>query len=98
MTILTVTSKGQVTLRKEVLDHLGVKPGEKIAVDLLPDGKAVIGADRKSNSIENLFGFLKGKARRRFRSKRSMRSSRRLGCAVDEDYGGHERSAPRDPG
>jgi antitoxin PrlF len=59
MTILTVTSKGQVTLRKDVLDHLGVRPGEKIAVDLLPDGKASIRADRKSNSIENLFGFLK---------------------------------------
>jgi antitoxin PrlF len=59
MTTLTITSKGQVTLRREVLDHLGVRPGEKIAVDLLPDGKAVIGADRKSNSIENLFGFLK---------------------------------------
>ena len=59
MTTLTITSKGQVTLRREVLDHLGVRPGEKVPVDLLPDGKAVIGADRKSNSIENLFGFLK---------------------------------------
>ena len=59
MTTLTVTSKGQVTLRKELLDHLGVQPGDKIAVDLLPDGQASIRADRKSNSIENLFGFLK---------------------------------------
>jgi bifunctional DNA-binding transcriptional regulator/antitoxin component of YhaV-PrlF toxin-antitoxin module len=39
MTVLTVTSKGQVTLKRDVLRHLGVKPGEKIEVDLLPDGK-----------------------------------------------------------
>ncbi|CBS89324.1 protein of unknown function (plasmid) [Azospirillum lipoferum 4B] len=27
---LTVTAKGQVTLRQAVLDHLGVKPGERV--------------------------------------------------------------------
>ena len=30
MATMTVTSKGQVTLRKDVLRHLGIKPGEKI--------------------------------------------------------------------
>lgn len=35
--ILTVTARGQLTLRKEVLQHLGVKPGDKIELDLLPD-------------------------------------------------------------
>ncbi|EQD25941.1 transcriptional regulator, AbrB, partial [mine drainage metagenome] len=29
--------RGQVTFRKEVLQHLGIKPGEKIELDLLPD-------------------------------------------------------------
>ena len=33
MGTLTVTAKGQVTLRKEILKHLGVRPGEKFAVD-----------------------------------------------------------------
>lgn len=37
-------AKGQVTLRKEVLQHLGVKPGDKIAVDVLRDGKARLSA------------------------------------------------------
>ena len=32
-TTLTVTAKGQITLRKEVLRHLGIGPGDKIAVD-----------------------------------------------------------------
>ena len=35
MSTLTVTAKGQVTLRKDVLEHLGVHPGEKITVSKL---------------------------------------------------------------
>ena len=43
MTItLTVTAKGQITLRKEVLKHLGVQPGDKLNVDLLKDGRMQI--------------------------------------------------------
>ena len=53
---LTVTAKGQVTLRKDVLRHLGVKPGEKVEVDLLPDGQAKLRAAKKTGSIENFFG------------------------------------------
>ena len=34
---LTVTAKGQVAPRKAVLDHLGVKPEQKIAVSLLSE-------------------------------------------------------------
>ena len=36
---LTVTAKGQVTLRKSVLRHLGVKPGDKIEIALLAGGR-----------------------------------------------------------
>jgi antitoxin PrlF len=36
-TTLTVTSKGQVTLRKDMLRHLGVAPGQKIDIEMLPD-------------------------------------------------------------
>ena len=36
---LTVTAKGQVTLRQAVLDHLGVRPGDKVGISLLPDGR-----------------------------------------------------------
>jgi bifunctional DNA-binding transcriptional regulator/antitoxin component of YhaV-PrlF toxin-antitoxin module len=37
MTTLTVTTKGQVTFKKDVLRHLGIKPGEKIARALVRD-------------------------------------------------------------
>jgi hypothetical protein len=39
MRTLTVAANGQVTLRKDLLEHLGVRPGEKITVDKLPDGR-----------------------------------------------------------
>jgi antitoxin PrlF len=59
MTVLTVTSKGQVTLKRNILKHLGVKPGDKIAVDVMPGGKASLSAVKSGNSISDLFGLLK---------------------------------------
>lgn len=41
MTTLSVTVRGQVTFRKEVLRHLGVEPGGKIELELLPDGRGL---------------------------------------------------------
>ena len=32
MAILTLTARGQVTFRKKVLKHLGMKPGDQIEV------------------------------------------------------------------
>lgn len=61
MSTLTVTAKGQVTLRKDLLKHLGVHPGERIAVDKLPDGRIVIKAARPTGKISDAFGFLKRK-------------------------------------
>jgi antitoxin PrlF len=37
-THLTVSAKGQVTLKKSVLAHLGVQPGQKLVVDLRANG------------------------------------------------------------
>ncbi len=57
-TFLTVTAKGQVTLRKELLEHLGVAPGEKIAVDLLPTGRAAIRSAQPPGVINAFIGCL----------------------------------------
>jgi AbrB family looped-hinge helix DNA binding protein len=59
MSTLTVTTKGQVTLRKDLLKHLGVQPGEKIVVDKLPDGRIEIKASRPTGKISDVFDFLK---------------------------------------
>jgi bifunctional DNA-binding transcriptional regulator/antitoxin component of YhaV-PrlF toxin-antitoxin module len=58
-TVLKVTAKGQVTLRKDLLAHLGVGPGDKIAIVTLPDGRMEMKADRKTGKISDAFGCLK---------------------------------------
>jgi antitoxin PrlF len=59
MTIeLTITAKGQVTFRKEVLRHLGAGPGQKVEVDLLPNGRVELRAAKTKGSIEDFFGAL----------------------------------------
>jgi bifunctional DNA-binding transcriptional regulator/antitoxin component of YhaV-PrlF toxin-antitoxin module len=59
MSTLTITAKGQITLRKDLLQHLGVHPGEKISVDKLPDGRIAVQAVRPSSKISDVFGMLK---------------------------------------
>jgi bifunctional DNA-binding transcriptional regulator/antitoxin component of YhaV-PrlF toxin-antitoxin module len=61
MTTLTLTERGQVTFRKDVLQHLGIKPGDKIELDLLPDGRGVIKAARPPETITGFVGLLAGK-------------------------------------
>jgi len=62
MATLTVTARGQVTFRKDVLRHLGIKPGDKIELDLLPDGRGVLKAARPSGSIDGFVGLLAGQS------------------------------------
>ncbi len=64
MTTLTITAKGQVTLRKDLLQHLGVEPGQKIEVDKLPDGRIEVKAARTTGSIDDFIGLLAGKTRK----------------------------------
>ncbi len=64
MTKLTVTAKGQVTFRKDVLQHLGIKPGDKIELDLLPDGRGLLKAARPVGTIRSFIGLLAGRTRK----------------------------------
>ena len=64
MTTLSITSRGQVTLRREILQHLGILPGQKIELDLLPDGRGVIQAAKATQSIDNFIGLLAGKTQK----------------------------------
>ena len=61
MATLTVTSKGQVTFRREVLHHLGLRPGDKIELSLLPNGRAELAAAKVGGPFRDIYGFLKGK-------------------------------------
>ena len=61
MTVLSVTSRGQVTFRREVLAHLGIKPGDKIEIDLLPGWRAQVSAAHPRGPVSQLTGLLAGK-------------------------------------
>ena len=56
---LTVTAKGQVTLRWAVLAHLGVEPGAKLSVSLLENGRIELVAAAARDDIKSLRGALR---------------------------------------
>jgi len=64
MTTLTVTARGQVTFKKEVLQHLGIRPGEKIELDLLPGGRGILRAARPPGTIDGFVGLLAGRTKK----------------------------------
>ncbi|BBK30805.1 AbrB family looped-hinge helix DNA binding protein [Stella humosa] len=59
MATLTVTAKGQITLKKELLQHLGVRPGQKLHVDKLPGGSITVRPAETGRSIRDIFGTLR---------------------------------------
>ena len=63
MSTLTVTANGQVTLRQDLLKHLGVRPGEKVTVEKLPEGRIEVRAARPTGKISDVFNFLKREGR-----------------------------------
>ena len=92
MTTLTVTSKGQVTLRKEVLRHLGVGPGGKIDVELRPGRTIEIKSAEKdcNGSVESFIG--------RFAAKDGPRLTlQEIKTAIEEGYAGIRRDDPDTP-
>jgi bifunctional DNA-binding transcriptional regulator/antitoxin component of YhaV-PrlF toxin-antitoxin module len=61
MATLTVTAKGQITLKQELLRHLSVVPGQKVEVEKLPDGRLVVGPLARKGSIKAFRGLLASK-------------------------------------
>ncbi len=64
MTTLTITAKGQITLRKDILQALGVSPGDKVDVHVLPNGQVTLSRSRRSGSIDDFIGVLHDKTTR----------------------------------
>lgn len=58
-----VTAKGQVTLKRDLLQHLGIKPGERIEFVKLPDGELRVRAARSVGSIDDFFHSLDDKVK-----------------------------------
>lgn len=58
MNAITVTSKGQITLRKELMRHLGIATGDQISLEMLPGQEIRIRAVKPSGKISDVFGML----------------------------------------
>jgi len=58
MATLTVTAKGQITLKQELLRHMKVTPGQKVQVDKLPDGRLTVRPAPQKGSIAAFSGSL----------------------------------------
>ena len=86
MTQLTVTARGQITLRKHLLQHLGLKPGGKVDIVLMPDGRAEIRAARPQGSIDDLFGLLAGKTKRVLTIEEMNEIAAKGWAGSDEDH------------
>jgi bifunctional DNA-binding transcriptional regulator/antitoxin component of YhaV-PrlF toxin-antitoxin module len=57
MTTLTITSKGQITLRRELLQYLGIAPGQQVEVAKLAHGMLALHA-KPSAGLETFAGCL----------------------------------------
>jgi antitoxin PrlF len=58
---LTVTAKGQITLKRDLLQHLGIKPGERVDLEKLPGGELRVRAARPTGTIGGFLHSLDGK-------------------------------------
>ncbi len=56
---LTITAKGQITLRKEILAHLGAKPGDRLVVEMLHGGKLHV-QPKRGRPVSSIVGLLAG--------------------------------------
>ena len=57
MTSLTITAKGQITLRRELLQYLGVGPGQQVVVDKLTNGAIALHA-KPARGLDAFVGCL----------------------------------------
>jgi len=89
MATLTVTAKGQVTLRKDVLEHLGVHPGDKISVEKRPGGKVEVSAAPKGK-ISDIFGMLYDPGGPSFTIEEIKEFTERAWAGDFEDNRGHK--------
>lgn len=56
MPTATLTTKGQTTIPKEVREHLGLRPGDRMRFSIDPDGRVVLEA--ATLSVRDLRGIL----------------------------------------
>jgi antitoxin PrlF len=59
-----VTAKGQITLKRDLLQHLGIRPGERVDLEKMPGGELRLRAARSTGTIDGFLGVLAGKTKK----------------------------------
>ena len=63
MPTLKLTAKSQVTINKDLRQHLGIVPGDEIEITKDRHKRLTIQPARRTGRIEDAFGMLKGKSK-----------------------------------
>jgi antitoxin PrlF len=63
MNVPRFSLKGQITLKRDLLNHLGIKPGERIECDKLPGGELRLRGARPAVTIDSFIGRHAGKVK-----------------------------------
>ena len=61
---LTITAKGQITLRREILAHLRARPGDRLVVEMLKGGRLQI-QPKRGKPAASIVGLLAGSDQKR---------------------------------
>jgi len=61
MTSLALNAESQITLTSDLLQHLGIQPGQRLDVEKLPNSALRIKAIKPRGSIDNFIGRFAGK-------------------------------------
>lgn len=89
MAASTLTSKGQITIPKEVRDRLGVQEGDRIVFQFDEQGRVILRPESR-DPLEGLVGFLRHRAKGRAASVEEMNEAVRARAA--EKYGNRRKS------
>jgi AbrB family looped-hinge helix DNA binding protein len=76
MTATTLTSKGQVTVPKNVRDFLGIGPGSKVTFELTPKGDVLLRPARARAARRSPFAKVRGSATVKMRTDEIMKLTR----------------------
>jgi bifunctional DNA-binding transcriptional regulator/antitoxin component of YhaV-PrlF toxin-antitoxin module len=79
---ITLSGRGQFTLNKGLLEHLGVKPGDQVSIHKMPDGKLEISARKDKLTV----GDAKKLFRQLFAGNTVRASVDDINAAIAEGY------------
>ena len=85
MTTLSITTKGQITLKRELLQHMGIEQGQRVEVLKLPNGELKIRAEHPTQAISDVFGLLKDKTSGKIATIEEINHAIAAGWASDEN-------------